>query len=109
MERTNLSDLIERIERFRIYRDIISGSTNVKAMKWDSITKDLVIQFGSGATYTYESVPEAIYNNVMDGNAGTETAGPWGPIGKFPSVGAAVHQFLVQGGFTYRRGGTINF
>jgi hypothetical protein len=85
----------------------IKDSTNVKKVKWDSVSKDLNIQFMDNTIYTYSRVPEAIYNNIVDGLAGTLTSGPWGGIGTFPSVGAAVHEFLIKGRFQYRKGGTI--
>lgn len=97
--------MIERILELRQYIESVT-STNVKRVKWDSITKELVVEF-SNATYTYYNVPEAIYNNLVDGQAGTKTAGPWGPVGKYPSVGAAVHQWLIRGGFEYKKGGRI--
>ena len=101
---------LERIKRLHWLRVFINDdviSTNVKRLKWDSETNELVIQFQNDRYYTYSGVPEAIYNNIEDGLAGTKTAGEWGPIGKFPSVGAAVHQYLIEGGFPYRKGGRI--
>jgi hypothetical protein len=98
---------IEKLFRLKEYIDSVS-STNVKKVKWDSVSKVLVIQFKDGSIYTYSNVPEAIYTNVLDGQAGTKTEGPWGPIGTYPSVGAAVHQWLINGGYKYRKGGNIN-
>jgi len=95
----------EKIIKLREYIQSVS-STNVKKVKWDSITRDMVVQF-YGSTYTYYNVPEAIYNNVVDGQAGTKTAGPWGEIGKYPSVGAAIHQWMIDGGYNYKKGGRI--
>lgn len=97
--------MIERVIQLREFIERVK-STNVKRVKWDSITKELVVQFND-STYTYYNIPEAIYNNVVDGQAGTKTAGPWGPIGKYPSVGAAIHQWLIAGGFSYKKGGII--
>ena len=82
-------------------------STNVKKMKWDSVSKDLVVQFMDNSVYTYFNVPEAIFNRIQDGMAGTKTAGEHGPKGKYPSVGAAIWTYLIEGGFRYKRGGTI--
>ena len=92
---------IENILKLREYIQSVS-STNVKKVKWDSITKELIVQFND-SIYTYYNIPEAIYNNVVDGQAGTKTAGPWGPIGKYPSVGAAIHQWLIAGGYRYKK------
>jgi len=95
----NEQQLTERILSLRTYTDSVTSS-NVKRIKWDSVTKELVVQFND-ATYTYFNVPEAIYNAVLNGQAGTIKDG------KFPSVGAAVHQYLIEGGFRYNKGGKI--
>jgi hypothetical protein len=84
-------------------------STNVDRVKYDTVTQEMTIKFDDGSIYTYFNIPQKIYENVLDGMAGTKTAGEWGPIGKFPSVGAAVWQYLVDGGFSYRKGGSMNF
>lgn len=93
---------------FKVTSDSVR-STNVKRVKYDSVTEELVIKFDDGSNYTYFNVPSKIYDNVLEGMAGTKTAGVWGPIGKFPSVGAAVHQYLIEGGFRYKRGDSIRF
>jgi hypothetical protein len=82
-------------------------STNVNKVKWDSVSKELTIKFDDGSVYTYFRVPEKIYDNVVEGMAGTKTAGIWGPRGKFPSVGASVWQYLVDGGYKFRKGGSF--
>ncbi len=82
-------------------------STNVDKVKWDSVTKDLTILFNSGDAYVYYKVPEAIYNNIVDGQAGTRTSGIWGEKGKYPSVGAATHQYLIEGGYKYKKIGSF--
>ena len=84
-------------------------STNVKRVKYDSVTEEMTIRFDDGSIYTYFDIPSKIYDNVLEGMAGTKTAGEWGPIGKFPSVGAAVWQYLVDGGFRYKKGGSMKF
>jgi hypothetical protein len=91
---------------FKEYIDRVK-STNVDKIKWDSESEDLTIKFNDGSVYTYYNVPEAIYNNVVDGLAGTKTAGEWGPIGKYTSIGAAVHQYLIEGLFRFKKGGTF--
>lgn len=74
-------------------------STNVDKVKWDSKTKEMKIKFDDGSIYLYYNVPEKVYDNIVDGMAGTKTSGEWGPAGKFPSVGASVNQSL--GGYSY--------
>lgn len=98
---------LDRLFRLKEFIDSVS-STNVKKIKWDSVSSELVIQFEDNSVYTYYNVPEAIYTNVLFGQAGTKTAGKWGGVGKYPSVGAAVHQWLIQGGYQYKKGGNIN-
>lgn len=100
-------ELWDKIMWFRVYVDGVQ-STNVKRVKWDSVTKEMVIQFQNDRYYTYYDISEKIYTNVLDGLAGTKTAGPWGPVGKYPSVGAAVHQWLIQRRVRYKRGGRID-
>jgi hypothetical protein len=72
-------------------------SSNVDKVKWDSVSKQLTIKFDNGSVYTYFNVPEKIYNNIVDGQASSK-------IGSYPSVGAAVHQYLIQGNYKYRKG-----
>ena len=92
---------IEKIEFFRIYNQPIAReSTNIDKMSYDDIKKELVVQFQGGATYTYLDVPLGIYKNVVDGKATSA-------IGDNPSVGAAVHKYLIEAGFDYREGGNV--
>lgn len=98
--------MLDKILKLREFIQSVS-STNVRTVKWDSESKNMNILFKDGSVYTYFNIPEAIFNNIVDGQAGTKTAGPWGPVGKYPSVGAAVHQWLIAGGYKYKKGGTI--
>lgn len=101
-----LKEIDNKEFEFKITSDSVR-STNVKRVKYDSVSEELVIRFDDGSVYTYFNVPSKIYDNVLEGMAGTKTAGEWGPIGKFPSVGAATHQYLIEGGFAYKKGGSI--
>ena len=85
-------------------------SSNVDKMMWNSETLELVIRFNDGSTYTYLGVDEKTFNNVSEGNAAPETTGEneygsW-TRGDKPSVGAAVHQYLIDK-FDFNRGGTF--
>ena len=73
-------------------------STNVDKVKWDSETKEMKIKFDDGSVYVYFNVPEKVFDNIVDGQAGTK-------LGKYPSVGAAVHQYLKS--FKYQKVGTF--
>jgi len=53
-------------------------SSNVKAVGYDSLTKDLEVEFMDNAVYVYKKVPENVYVAFM-------TA---------PSIGKAVHSML---------------
>jgi hypothetical protein len=94
---------MEHFEKIRVYVD----STNADRVMWNSETLELTIKFNDGSVYTYSDVSETIFNDVIDGKAKTKTAGIWGPKGKRPSVGAAIHKYLIERGFSYSRGGTF--
>jgi len=86
-------------------------SSNVDKMMWNSETLELVIRFNDGSTYTYVGVDENLFNNVSEGNAAPTTTGEneygsW-TKGVSPSVGAAVHQYLIQKGIGFNPGGTF--
>tara|TARA_R110002050_G_scaffold74369_3_gene159591 strand:- start:3665 stop:3970 length:306 start_codon:yes stop_codon:yes gene_type:complete len=84
------------------YKELIDNatSTNVDKMKYDTETKILIIRFNDGSYYTYYKVPEKIYDHIRDGNSVTLK-------GKTPSVGSAVHKYLIRGGYKYKRGGSL--
>jgi hypothetical protein len=105
MEKALIIDRINRIRLWTVTANV--QSTNVKRMKYDSIMKELVIEFWGGGYYTYFGVDETLYDNVRYGNAATKTAGDWGPEGTSPSVGAAVHRYLIEQNIRYQEGGTI--
>jgi hypothetical protein len=96
------NDLME----FRKERTFVD-STNADRIMYDTDTLELTIQFQDGSKYTYFDVNEELYLNVLDGNASTRTAGEWGPIGKSPSVGAAIHQYLIERNIRYQKGGSF--
>lgn len=105
MEKENIIDRIMRIRLWTVTANV--QSTNVKRMKYDSIMRELIVEFWGGGTYTYFNVDETLYDNVRYGNAATKTAGPWGDVGTTPSVGAAVHRYLVEQNIRYQEGGVI--
>lgn len=97
---------IEELMEFRKERTFVD-STNADRIMYDTDTLELTIQFQDGSKYTYFDVNEELYLNVVDGNASTRTAGEWGPIGKSPSVGAAIHQYLIERNIRYEKGGSF--
>jgi hypothetical protein len=67
---------------------------------WNSETLDLVIRFNDGSVYTYKGVSKALFEKVSEGDAAPTTTGEneygsW-KAGDAPSVGAAVHQYLID-------------
>ena len=86
-------------------------SSNVDKMMWNSETLELVIRFNDGSTYTYVGVDEKTFNDVSEGNAkpitsGENEYGSWSE-GVSPSVGAAVHQYLIEKGVDFNPGGNF--
>ena len=84
-----------------------ADSSNVNRIMYNDETLELVIRFKSGDVYTYEGVSFDIFNNVVNGNAACKTSGDSWDIGKDPSVGAAVHKYLVDSSIVYRKGGSL--
>ena len=87
------------------------ASSNVDKMMWNSETLELVIRFNDGSTYTYVGVNEELFNNVSEGNAdpltpGENEYGSW-TEGDGPSVGAAVHKWLIKKGVGFNPGGNF--
>lgn len=94
---------------------VVSESSNVERMMWirddeNPNIGNLVVRFNDGSTYTYYKVDEATFNDVSEGNAQPKTTGEndygsWRE-GVGPSVGAAVHKYLIDK-FNYTKGGTF--
>jgi hypothetical protein len=86
-------------------------SASVKKLYYNDETKELVIQFNGGDVYTYEAVEFDQFRDILEGNGVCRTEGKnkWGEwyVGKSPSVGAAVYEILVEGGVSYRSGGSF--
>ncbi|MBW7995371.1 MAG: KTSC domain-containing protein [Candidatus Glassbacteria bacterium] len=40
-------------------------SSSVKEAEYDQVAKTLLIVFVSGATYTYQNVPQSVYNGLL--------------------------------------------
>jgi hypothetical protein len=86
-------------------------SSNVDRMMWNSETLELVIRFNDGSTYTYVGVDEKRFLDVSEGNAAPKTKDYQVPPrwikDQKPSVGAAVHKWLIKKGFVGTEGGTF--
>lgn len=82
-------------------------SSNIEAFKYDPRIRRLVVKFHEGGTYQYGGVPRAIANLFMKGAGtaktnGRNSRGFW-YVGKSPSLGASLYQFIKQGGYPYKK------
>lgn len=102
----------ENIEyQFKKWRADNIQSSNVKKIMYNDETKEMFIQFQDKSIYTYFDVSMNLFLDVSGGSAtcitsGENKYGSWF-VGKTPSVGAAVHKFLVKKGVKYRKGGSL--
>ena len=96
---------------FKVWRNNNIKSSNVRKIKYDDETRELVVQFNDRSIYTYYNIDFETYRNISTGNAAPRTSGEnqygkW-EKGKKPSVGAGIHQYLIDKGVQYKRGGTL--
>jgi len=82
-------------------------SSTVKSLRYFPKTNTLQVMFHSGAVYEYYNVNSNDWNNIRDGRAAATTSGEnaqgrWWK-GKKPSVGAAIHVYLIGKGVDYKR------
>jgi len=82
-------------------------SSNIWGMAYNPKSKQMRVRFQGGSEYEYDGIPANIYRAFQKGNASARTNGrnQYGMWfrGKNPSLGAALNQYIKQGGFTYRR------
>lgn len=88
-----------------------ANSSNVDKMKWNDETNELVIKFNDGSYYTYFDIDSNTFFSIVNGEAsciseGDNEYGSWW-VGKSPSVGAAVYDFLVDNNVRYENGGSL--
>lgn len=98
-------------QHFRKWRADNIRSANVKKIMYNDETKEMFIQFQDKSIYTYFEVPFQLFLDVSGGKAtcltsGENKYGSWF-VGKTPSVGAAVHRYLVKKNVRYKKGGTL--
>ncbi len=82
-------------------------SSNVYGFRFNPQTKKMQVRFQEGAVYEYDDIPDVIFNLFSHGNASAKTTGSnrfgaWFR-GKNPSLGAALNQYIKQGGYAYRK------
>ncbi len=83
------------------------NSSNVWGVSYDPSSSRMRVRFQGGSVYEYDGIPQNIYRAFIHGNAAARTDGQnehgrwW--VGKNPSLGAAMNQYIKAGGFPYRR------
>lgn len=86
-------------------------SSNVQSIVYQDETKELFVKFRGGAIYTYYDINMNEFLSVVQGLAECKTEGSnkWGEwyVGKTPSVGAAVWEYLINTGKQYKKGGVL--
>jgi hypothetical protein len=83
------------------------NSSNIWGANYDPGTGRMLVRFQGGSEYEYDGVPENIFKAFIKGNAsarsdGKNKYGQWW-VGKNPSLGAALNQYIKAGGFPYRK------
>lgn len=83
------------------------NSSNIWGAAYDPRSGKMKVRFQGGSEYEYDGVPENIFKAFIKGNASAKTKGKnkygewW--VGKNPSLGAAMNQYIKAGGFNYRK------
>lgn len=83
-------------------------SSVIRKTEYDPAKNLLKVVFNNSHSYTYDDVPEEIYNKLTEGAIPAKTKGEneygrwW--VGKQPSTGAAFNQLIKKGGYNFTRG-----
>ena len=88
-------------------------SSQINGFKYDPKQRKLLIQYhgpypqAAGPVYSYDDVPEFIFNILQSGRVGPKTSGQnryhkW-QKGVTPSLGGAVNALIKSGGFKYSK------
>ena len=83
------------------------NSSNIWGTTYDPKTGKMKVRFQEGSEYEYEGIPANIYRAFTTGDASAKTKGQnqygrwW--VGKNPSLGAAMNQYIKAGNFPYRK------
>jgi hypothetical protein len=98
---------IRKFEKTRVFVD----SSNVERVMYNDETKELVVRFNSGETYTYSNITQDLFEKIIDGvdapkTSGENDFGSWRE-GVGPSVGGTVYERLVRRGVRYKKGGNF--
>lgn len=106
-KRKLITDILS-IEKQKYYTfRLTPTSSNADTIEYETEKKELKIKFNDGDTYLYENVGYDLFEKVWLGKASCVTSGssPYGSweIGDSPSVGAAIHKFLIKRGYKGRK------
>jgi len=83
------------------------NSSNIWGTAYDPQSGKMKVRFQGGSEYEYDGVPANIYRAFTNGQASATTNGQnkygrwW--VGKNPSLGAAMNQYIKAGKFNYRK------
>lgn len=83
------------------------NSSTIWGTQYDPKSGQMKVRFQGGAEYVYQGIPPNIYRAFSQGQASAKTQGSndygawW--VGKNPSLGAALNQYIKAGGFPYQR------
>lgn len=83
------------------------NSSTIWGTQYDPQSGNMKVRFQGGAEYVYQGIPPNIYRAFSQGQAAARTQGSndygswW--VGKNPSLGAALNQYIKAGGFPYQR------
>jgi hypothetical protein len=100
----------EQLELRIIQNDV--DSSNVASYRYNTNNNQLQIEFNDGSRYEYSQVDYREFEDIVLGDAaciteGENEFGSWF-VGKTPSVGAAVYEFLVKANKPYRRFSSVS-
>lgn len=83
------------------------NSSNVWGANYDPQSGKMRVRFQGGSEYEYDGIPQNIFKAFISGNASAKTSGKnkygqwW--VGKNPSLGAALNQYIKAGNFPYKK------
>jgi len=90
--------------------EILQGgvaSSNVQSYRYNDVSGELILTFNDGSRYRYYQIDKDDFESIVLGDAeciteGENEYGRWF-IGKSPSVGAAVWQYLIDRAIRYQK------
>lgn len=109
-EKEKQAQTLERIKPAKEVQKALTKdlkSSVIRKTEYDPEKSLLKVVFNNSHTYTYDDVPEEIYNKLTEGAIPAKTKGEnqygrwW--IGKKPSAGAAFNELIKKGGYSFQR------